>query len=72
MCVMFLAGGNKKEEVKQGAQGEGFPSSFAAGRGAYEGTNSKEGEQDRRGRTMSIFRLLYMVERDTAYIETKK
>jgi hypothetical protein len=62
LTVMFLAGGNKKEEVKQGAQGEGLPSSFVAGRRAYlarlargmteasrgiEGTNSKEGEQCR-------------------------
>jgi hypothetical protein len=80
--VLFLAGGNKKE-VKQGAQGEGLPSSFSAGRGAYlarpargmteasrgiEGTNSKEGEQDRRGRKMLIFRLLCMIEREICYI----
>jgi hypothetical protein len=66
--VMFLAGGDKKEEVKQGAQGEGLPSSFAAGRGACldkAGAREDGGRRDEErvegieGGTSSIFRLRY-------------
>jgi hypothetical protein len=80
---MLLARGNKKEGISEGQGARGFPAvslldvkpaltRLAQGRLEGEGTRGKlkvsKGEQIRRGRTSSIFRLWYRIDNYTCYI----